>query len=100
MPIVDLEDLFNAVDGKSDAPQMSLTLFQAIMFAGTAFVDLELLQDMGYESRRAARGDFYQKVKVSVCLFLLDGAILNLPSCSMISTGTSIESRPSSPYSC
>ncbi|KAK7903813.1 hypothetical protein LTR67_001833 [Exophiala xenobiotica] len=64
MPIIDLEDLFNALDGKEDAPNVSLTLFQAIMFAGSAFVDLELLQKAGYETRRAARADYYRKMKL------------------------------------
>ena len=64
MPIVDLEDLFNALDGKDEAPKLSLTLFQAIMFAGTAFVDLQLLLDEGHENRRAARGEYYRKLKV------------------------------------
>jgi hypothetical protein len=65
MPIIDLGDLFNALDGKEDAPNVSLTLFQAIMFAGSAFVDLELLQNAGYETRRAARADYYRKMKVN-----------------------------------
>ncbi|KAI1621534.1 fungal-specific transcription factor domain-containing protein, partial [Exophiala viscosa] len=64
MPIVDLEDILGAIDGKEGAPKISLTLFQAIMFAGTAFVDLELLLKSGYSDRRSARGDYFQKVKL------------------------------------
>ena len=64
MPIVDLEDILGAIDGKKEAPKISLTLFQAIMFAGTAFVDLQLLLNAGYSDRRSARGDYFQKVKV------------------------------------
>lgn len=64
MPIVDLEDLFHALEGHEDAPRISLTLFQAIMFAGTAFVDLHLLLDAGYANRRAARCAYYRKLKV------------------------------------
>lgn len=64
MPIVDLEDILGAIDGKEGAPKISLTLFQAIMFAGTAFVDLSLLLGAGYEDRRSARGDYFQKIKV------------------------------------
>lgn len=67
MPIVDLEEFVKAIDGKDGAPQISLIVFQAIMFAGAAYVELPYLQEAGYENRRAARGDFYQKIKVSPC---------------------------------
>ncbi|KIW17641.1 hypothetical protein PV08_04836 [Exophiala spinifera] len=64
MPIVDLEELLGAIDGTTNGPKVSLTLFQAVMFAGSAFVDLELLKNAGYDNRRAARADYYQKVKL------------------------------------
>lgn len=64
MPVVDLEELLGAIDGTNNSPKISLTLFQAVMFAGSAFVDLEQLQNAGYENRRAARAAYYQKVKV------------------------------------
>ncbi|KIX93833.1 uncharacterized protein Z520_10458 [Fonsecaea multimorphosa CBS 102226] len=64
MPIVDLEDFLGALGGKYGSPKISLVVFQAILFSGTAFVELPLLQEAGYESRRAARADFYQKVKL------------------------------------
>jgi hypothetical protein len=65
MPIVDLEELMGAIDGNESASKISLIVFQAILFSGTAYVDLQLLQEAGYENRRAARADYYQKVKVS-----------------------------------
>ncbi|KIX07561.1 uncharacterized protein Z518_02214 [Rhinocladiella mackenziei CBS 650.93] len=64
LPVVDLEDLFDSLDGKPNSSKISLILLQAIMFAGTAFVDWHFLQEAGYETRRAARGDFYQKIKL------------------------------------
>lgn len=70
MPIVDLEDFMGAIDGNEASPKISLIVFQAILFSATAFVDLPLLQEAGYENRRAARADFYQKVKVSFALSL------------------------------
>lgn len=70
MPVVDLEELLGAIDGNNNGPKISLTLFQAVMFAGSAFVDLEHLENAGYENRRAARAAYYQKVKVGMpCLF-------------------------------
>ena len=65
MPIVDLEDIMGAIDGNEAAPKISLIVFQAILFSATAFVDLPNFQEAGYENRRAARADYYQKVKVS-----------------------------------
>ncbi|EXJ79243.1 hypothetical protein A1O3_08744 [Capronia epimyces CBS 606.96] len=64
MPTVDLEDFLGAIDGRDGAPKISLVVFQAVMFAGTAYVDLDLLRQAGYQNRRAARSDFYQKVKL------------------------------------
>ncbi|KIW98809.1 uncharacterized protein Z519_00472 [Cladophialophora bantiana CBS 173.52] len=64
MPIVDLEDLLGALDGKDASSKISLVVFQAVLFSGAAFVELSLLQEAGYESRRAARADLYQKVKL------------------------------------
>ncbi|KAL2427297.1 Cutinase transcription factor 1 beta [Exophiala dermatitidis] len=64
MPTIDLHDFFGALDGHEGCSKISLMVFQAVMFAGTAYVDPDLLQQAGYESRRAARSDMYQKVKL------------------------------------
>ncbi|KAL2404012.1 Cutinase transcription factor 1 beta [Exophiala dermatitidis] len=64
MPTIDLQDFLGALDGHEGCSKISLMVFQAVMFAGTAYVDLDLLQQAGYESRRAARSDMYQKVKL------------------------------------
>lgn len=67
MPVLDLQrDLLDAVYmQEKDSGQCSLLLFQAVMFAGSAFVDLRLLETLGFRSRRAARKALYFKVKVS-----------------------------------
>ncbi len=44
--------------------KISLLLFQAVLFAGSAFVDQMSLQMAGYSTRREARAAFYQKIKV------------------------------------
>ena len=64
MPVIDLEDLMGALDGGESSPKISLVVFQAILFSATAFVDLPLLKEAGYDNRRAARADYYHKVKV------------------------------------
>ncbi|KAK5726096.1 hypothetical protein LTR15_004288 [Elasticomyces elasticus] len=64
MPVVDLEDVMGAVYSGDDTKEISLMLFQAIMFAGAAFVDLELLKNEGYTNRRDARRKTFRKVKL------------------------------------
>lgn len=62
MPIVDLKTLLTPIE--EDAGAISLLLFQAIMFAGTTFIDLRFLQYQGFESRKAARKAFFQRVRL------------------------------------
>lgn len=95
IPCVDLDEFVEAIEGKDGAPKISLLLFQAVMFAAAAFVDLPLLQEAGYPSRRAARADMYQKIKVSElashftieCVKLSYAPFFSIASFSMTSTG-------------
>ncbi len=64
-PVLNLQDLLDAVYFQTDSNHCSLLLFQAVMFAGSAFVDLRLLQNIGFASRRSARKALFDKVKVS-----------------------------------
>jgi hypothetical protein len=57
--MVDLDELFRAIAQNDGARQVSLLLFQAIMFAGIAFIDLEHLLAAGYPSRMSARKVFF-----------------------------------------
>lgn len=68
MPLIELHDflgMINARDGLYG--QISLFLYQSIMFAATAFVDVKYLKDAGYASRKVARREFFSKARVS-CL--------------------------------
>lgn len=65
MPLVEFHELMEIVeDGSGAAGRISLLLFQAIMFAGTAFVDMEHLRNAGYSNRKVARKAFFQKARV------------------------------------
>ncbi len=67
LPLLDLNDFLGAIEGRSGSDgRLSLILFQAIMFAGTAFVDEVHLRNAGYSSRKAARKALYQKVKARI----------------------------------
>lgn len=63
-PILDLGELEEAISGNSTRT-ISLSVFQAIMFAGSAWADRRLLRKLGYLSTWAARNAFYTKVRVS-----------------------------------
>ncbi|KAL2349854.1 fungal-specific transcription factor domain-containing protein, partial [Cryomyces antarcticus] len=62
MPLLDLQDFLEAVEGNGNF--VSLLLFQCVMFAGTAFVDLRHLKNEGYATRREARKQFFRKTRL------------------------------------
>jgi hypothetical protein len=65
MPLLDLHDFLTVIDRPDGSlGKVSLILFQAVMFAGSAFVDMRHLQAAGYATRKEARKDFFQKTRV------------------------------------
>ncbi|KAK3071754.1 hypothetical protein LTR53_008082 [Teratosphaeriaceae sp. CCFEE 6253] len=64
MPLLNLHDLIRTVDRSDGSDAVSLLLFQAVMFAGVATVDMRYLKAAGYDSRRDARRDFFQKTRI------------------------------------
>ncbi|KAH8588390.1 fungal-specific transcription factor domain-containing protein [Bisporella sp. PMI_857] len=65
MPLLEVHEVLRIIeDGTGASGKISLLLFQAIMFAGTAFVDIEYLRSAGYTTRKAARKAFFQKARV------------------------------------
>jgi hypothetical protein len=62
LPVLDVQEFLSAIEGESGS-QVSLILLQAVMFAGTAFVDSQVLLDAGFKDRTTARAYFFQKVK-------------------------------------
>lgn len=66
MPLLDMHEfleIVNTTDGSRG--QVSLFLYQAVMFAATAFVDMKYLREAGFLSRKAARKAFFQRTRVS-----------------------------------
>ena len=50
---------------KSDgSSEISLLLLQAVMFAGTTYVDMRFLRAQGYENRKLARKVFSQRARL------------------------------------
>jgi hypothetical protein len=69
MPLLDFHELMEIVEDSTGAAGcISLLLFQAIMFVGTAFVDIQMLRNVGYSNRKMAMKAFFQKARV--CSFL------------------------------
>ncbi|KAL6402452.1 Cutinase transcription factor 1 beta [Ilyonectria robusta] len=64
MPLMDLNHFLGTIntrDGRNG--QTSLFLYQAVMFAASAFVDMKYLREGGYTTRKAARKSFFQKTR-------------------------------------
>ncbi|TLD34432.1 ATP-dependent RNA helicase [Venturia nashicola] len=65
MPLVDLYEFVMIVEsGNGVLGRISLILFQSVMFAGCAFVDMQYLHNAGYLTRKEARKDFFQKTRL------------------------------------
>lgn len=64
MPLLDLHEFLDTIENNDESSAVSLLLFQAIMFASTASVDIQYLKAAGYTTRREARRDFFQKTRV------------------------------------
>ena len=62
MPVLDLKEFLACIG--SGTGQVSLLLLQAVLFAGTSFVDIKQLRMLGFLTRKAARRAFFEKVKV------------------------------------
>jgi hypothetical protein len=67
MPVLDVCDFVTIVEsGNSQFGRLSLILYQAVMFAGSAFIDMQHLYKAGYSSRKHARRDLFQRTRVSI----------------------------------
>ena len=66
MPLLDLSRFLDAVTAvpSNSSNRVSLLLFQAVMFAGSAHVDIKPLRMLGFLTRKAARRALYMKTKV------------------------------------
>jgi hypothetical protein len=65
MPLLELHRFLHIInEGTGKSGRISLLLFQAVMFASTAFVDMNFLISAGYTSRKSARKVFFQKARV------------------------------------
>jgi hypothetical protein len=64
MPLLDLKDFLQPIERNDGNSPVSLLLFQAVMFAATAYVDMRFLHAQGFDNRKAARKFFFQRARV------------------------------------
>ncbi|KAI1415176.1 fungal-specific transcription factor domain-containing protein [Hypoxylon sp. FL1857] len=65
MPLIELHDFLGMINSRDGLyGQTSLFLYQSVMFAATAFVDVKYLKEAGYANRKAARRDFFYKARL------------------------------------
>lgn len=69
LPVLDLHSFLEAVATNAANANISLLLFQAVMFAGTAFIDINFLKAAGFKTRREARKAFFNNARL---LYVLD----------------------------
>jgi hypothetical protein len=66
MPVIDIHDFLRIISDNGNCGRISLMLFQAVMFAGTAFIGMGRLYASGFSNRREIQNTFYQRCRVSV----------------------------------
>lgn len=65
MPLMDLNSFLSIINNRDGSNgQISLFLYQAVMFAASAFVEMKYLREGGYTTRKSARKSFFQKTRV------------------------------------
>ncbi|RSL85118.1 hypothetical protein CEP51_003531 [Fusarium floridanum] len=65
IPVVDIEEFLGSVhDRDGGSGQVSLLLYQAVLFAGTAHVNMDHLKKAGFGTRREARKAFFHRVRL------------------------------------
>ena len=66
MPVLNIQDFLPAIVNNDPDGNISLFLLQAVMFAGSAFADMNHLRAAGFHSRREARKEFFTRARVSL----------------------------------
>lgn len=62
LPVLDVGDFLQSFNARSG--QLSLLLFQSVLFAGSAFVDVQLLVSAGFQTRTEARKVFLDRARL------------------------------------
>ncbi|KAL1855000.1 hypothetical protein Plec18170_004412 [Paecilomyces lecythidis] len=94
MPSIDLHEFLRCVVENDPKGNISLLVFQAVMFAGTAFVDIKYLQEAGYETRQSARKEFFSRVRHLYAFDYEDDRLAVLQTLLLMTYWVDYESSP------
>ncbi|KAJ9237735.1 transcriptional regulator family: Fungal Specific TF [Paecilomyces variotii] len=94
MPTIDLHEFLRCVVENDPDGNISLLVFQAVMFAGTAFVDIKYLQEAGFETRQSARKEFFARVRHLYAFDYEDDRIAVLQTLLLMTYWADYESSP------
>lgn len=64
LPTLDLDSFLLAVSGESTEERISLVVFQAVLAAGTCYVDMDYLRRSGYSTRGQAQDLLFKRAQV------------------------------------
>ncbi|KKK19960.1 hypothetical protein ARAM_005258 [Aspergillus rambellii] len=76
LPLLDLQEFLRCIAENDPNGNISLLLFQAVMFVATAFIDFKHLQSAGYTTRKSARNAFYTRLRLLYSLDCEDDRIV------------------------
>ncbi|RFU26139.1 hypothetical protein B7463_g10205, partial [Scytalidium lignicola] len=63
-PVIDLHQFLSSIIDGNDQKKISLLLFHAVIFAASAFVEIECLKSLGFSSRLEARRTYFQRARL------------------------------------
>ncbi|OAL38193.1 hypothetical protein AYO20_02645 [Fonsecaea nubica] len=93
LPVLDLRSLLSAVESDGQAGRVSIVTFQAVMFASTPYVSMDLVRPQGISNRRLLRKTFFQRIKVLVD-FECDTDVLSYVQALLLMTYFNEETEP------
>ncbi|KAJ5338955.1 hypothetical protein N7452_005683 [Penicillium brevicompactum] len=94
MPVLNLQEFLRCVAENDPNGNVSILLFQAVMFIGTAFIDLKHLQDAGYSTRKAARNAFFTRLRLLYSLDCEEDRIVILQTLLLMTYWSDPENSP------
>ncbi|RAL04320.1 transcription factor domain-containing protein [Aspergillus ibericus CBS 121593] len=94
MPVLNLQEFLRCVAKNDPNGNISLLLFQAVMFVATAFVDLQHLQAAGYATRKSARSAFFTRLRLLYSLDCEDDRIVILQTLLLMTYWSDHQNHP------
>ncbi|KAJ6104122.1 hypothetical protein N7523_010442 [Penicillium sp. IBT 18751x] len=94
LPVLNLQEFLRCVAENDSNGNVSVLLFQAVMFVGTAFIDLKHLQAAGYSTRKSARNAFFTRLRLLYSFECEDDRIVIVQSLLLMTYWSDPENSP------